>query len=192
MTRTNIAVESEVADSLSDEASKENKTLYALANEALRTVLKVRQEGGSIEDIYTAWLYARISGDLDVVPIPANLLEKMVKTLYLEEKESILKAWYDEGSRIGTYLRVSFPKINELAPEVAQLSRARLLPVKRVEIRQKEGEAGRTVVRVVGAGLSEESTRCAEQFVRGLISAYSLKIVESSVSEDIIEMRVAG
>jgi len=64
------------------------------------------------------------------------------------------------------------------------------LPVKRVEIEIKD-EQGKVVavVRVIGAGFSPESTRCTEQFLLGLISAYPFKITNSRVSEGMIEVR---
>jgi len=64
------------------------------------------------------------------------------------------------------------------------------LPVKRVEFerREEQGKANITV-RVIGAGLSHESTSCSEQFLLGILSAYLYKIVSSRVSEGIIEVR---
>ena len=44
MPRTNIAVDEETADHLADEASRENKSLYALTNEALAAVIKICNE----------------------------------------------------------------------------------------------------------------------------------------------------
>ena len=64
------------------------------------------------------------------------------------------------------------------------------LPVKRVELeRKEEGDRPAITVRVIGAGLSLESTTCAEHFLRGILSAYPYRIASSNVSEGMIELR---
>lgn len=189
MGRTNIAVEDDIAGALADEASKENKTVYALANEAMKAVLRVCDEGGKPDDVYVSWFFVRILRDLDSVPIPGDLLEKMVKALYAADSDSLLKYWFEEGVRTGAYLHLSSPKIEGLSSEVRALSQANLLPVKRVEIRGEEDN--KVVIRVIGAGLSMESTKCAEAFIKGIVSAYSLKVVGSRVTGSIIELKVS-
>src|SRR5712691_10848831 len=104
MARTNIAVDDTVANALSTEAKSENKTLYSLANEALGEVLKVLGESGEASEIYPSWRFLRVLKDLDSIPIAGDLLEKMIKKLY-EDKEWILNAWFEEGARLGKYLK---------------------------------------------------------------------------------------
>ena len=189
MTRTNISIDEEVAASLSDEAERENKTMYALSNESLKAILNICKSGGRPEDVYTSWMFTRILKDLDTVPTPGDLVEKLVKKLYEVDKEWLLSTWFEEGERIGTYLRLSSPRMQDLSAEARDLSKLGLLPVKRLEIEEGDDEF---TVRVVGAGLSEESTRCADQFFKGIVSAYSLTVLRSSMAEGIIELRVSG
>jgi hypothetical protein len=196
-------VDDAIASSMSDEASKENKTLYAFANESLREVLNVCKEGGSPNEIFSSWRFTRILRDVESIPIPGDLVEKCIKRLYEVDKDWILKLWYEEGLKLGSYLRMYFPKLEDLAHEAEEFRD--LLPVRRVEVQESEafveeeeerGEnarAGRKlksiVIRAVGAGLSIESTKCSEQLIRGMVSAYSLSIVSSNISEGIIELK---
>ena len=80
--------------------------------------------------------------------------------------------------------------MQDLSVEAKEISKLGLLPVKRLEL-ERDGD-DEFIVRVVGAGLSEESTTCADQFFKGIISAYSLYVVSSKVSEGIIELRVSN
>jgi hypothetical protein len=200
--RTNISIDAGVASAISDEATKENKTLYAFANESLREVLNVCKEGGSPNEIFSAWRFTRILRDVESIPIPGDLVEKCIKRLYEVDKEWILKLWFEEGLKLGTYLRMYFPKLDDLAHEAEEFRD--LLPVRRVEVQESEafveeeerGENARAggklksvVIRAVGAGLSIESTKCSEQLIRGIVSAYSLSIVSSNISEGIIELK---
>jgi hypothetical protein len=190
MARTNISIDEEVAASLSDEATRENKTMYAFSNESLRVILNICRSGGRPEDVYTSWMFTRILKDLDTVPTPGDLVEKLLRKLYEADKEWLLHTWFEEGQRIGAYLHLSSPRMQDLSVEAKEISKLGLLPVKRLEL-ERDGD-DEFIVRVVGAGLSEESTTCADQFFKGIISAYSLYVVSSKVSEGIIELRVSN
>jgi len=190
MGRTNISIDEEVAASVSDEATRENKTMYAFSNESLKAILNICKSGGRPEDVYTSWMFTRILKDLDTVPTPGDLVEKLLGKLYRVDKAWLLRTWFEEGQRIGAYLHLSSPRMQDLSAEAKEISKLGLLPVKRLEM-ENEGENEFTV-RVVGAGLSEESTSCAEQLFKGIISAYTLHVVSSKMSEGIIELKVSN
>jgi hypothetical protein len=203
MPRTNIAVDEKIAYEISDEAAKANKTLYAFVNESLDAALKVYKDGGSPSDIYPSWRFAQIMKDVDAIPVPGDLLEKMIKRSFEkeEEKQWLLNTWFEEGKKIGAYLQLSAPKISDLSEEVRALQE--MLPVKRIELKSldddgeqiqesSDGKPKLFLVRAIGAGLSIESTYCAEHFLRGVISAYSLNVISRKVSEGIIELKVGN
>ncbi|MDA4115655.1 MAG: hypothetical protein OK442_03765 [Thaumarchaeota archaeon] len=188
MARTNIAVDEETADLLADEATKENKSLYALTNEALTAVLRVCKYGGSPKEVYASWRWSRILKDTDAIPLPGDLMEKMMKKTFQTDKEWLLKSWFDEGKRVGSYLHMYADDFQQLISRVDELHG--FLPVKRVEFeRKEEEERASVVVRVIGAGFSVESTSCTEQFLLGILSAYPYKITNTRVSEGMIEVR---
>ncbi len=188
MARTNIAVDEQVADSLSDEATAENKSLYALTNEALSAVLRVCKYGGSASEIYSSWRFARILKDLDAIPLPGDLMESFLKKMYTEDKDWLFHEWYQQGQRVGAYLHMFAEDFKTLVTRVEELKG--LLPFKRVEFeRTDESGAPKVVIRVLGAGLSAESTACTEQFLRGILSAYPYKILGTKISDGFIEIR---
>ena len=43
-------------------------------------------------------------------------------------------------------------------------------------------------IRVIGAGNSQETTECTEQFLIGILSAYPYKILGNRISQGIIEV----
>lgn len=188
MPRSSIAVDESLADALSDEARKENKTLYALANESLESVLKVCREDGTPREVYHSWRFSRMLKDMDSVPLPGDLVEKTIKKLYQTDNEWLMKTWFEEGQRIGSYLHMFAPTVGDLSKVVQEFLQAGLLPVKRLEIREVEKNELR--VRAVGVGLSEESTKCAEQLISGVVSTYSLNVTRREISEGIIELKL--
>ncbi|MBI3859091.1 MAG: hypothetical protein HY296_02465 [Thaumarchaeota archaeon] len=191
MPRTNISISDETADKLSEEAMKRNKTLYAFANESIEAVVSVCRLSGEPAEIPPAWKMGRMLKDLDAVPLPGDLLEKLIKKLFAHDREWLLSTWEGEGDRIGKYLQMGYQDMSQLSEAVVEFQG--LLPMKRVEVRSIDSpEAkGKMSVRAVGAGLSAESTACAEHFMRGIIASYSWTVKQSRISEGMIEFEIA-
>lgn len=187
MARTNVAVDETTADALADEATKENKSLYAFTNEALSAVLRICTYGGTPREVYPSWRWSRILKDTDAIPLPGDLMEKLMKKVYESDKDWLLTEWFEEGKRVGSYLHMYAQDFQQLIPRVDELQG--FLPVKRVEVERRTEDGGaRIAVRVIGAGFSRESTSCTEQFLLGILSAYPYKVSSSRVSEGMIEV----
>lgn len=191
MVRTNISIDERIADELSIEASKRNKTLYAFANESISAVLSVCKNGGNPSEVFAAWKLGKMLREIDAVPVLGNLLEKMIRKLYERDKDWLEKAWFDEGQRIGTYLQMSFDSLENLFSAIDEFSG--LLPLKRIEVRRMSEPDGKStfLLRVVGAGLSIEATSCAEQLIAGIVGTYSWSIRKSKISEGILELEIS-
>ena len=191
MPRTNISIADDVAEKMSEEAMKRHKTLYAFANESLEAVVGVCRLSGEPDEILPSWKLGKMLKEVDAVPVPGDVLEKLVRKLYGAEKEWLLGVWFAEGERIGNYLRMGYPELSGLAQAAVEFRG--LLPLRRLEFRSVDegGTKGQLVVRAVGAGQSAETTACAEQFIRGVIESYSFKVRGSRTSEGIIELKVS-
>lgn len=170
---------------------RRNKTLYAFANESLEAVISVCRLSGEPDEIPPSWKMGRMLKDLDAVPLPGDLVEKLIKKLFALDKEWLMGAWEAEGDRIGKYLQMGYQDMTQLSQAVVEFQG--LLPMKRVEVRAvAEGDSkGRMLVRAVGAGLSAESTACAERFIRGIIASYEWTVKESKMSDGIIELEIS-
>lgn len=191
MPRTNISVADEIAEQLSAEALRHNKTLYAFANESLEAVISVSKMSGTPSELVPAWKMSRMLKEVDAVPLPGDLVEKLIKKLFGLDKEWLLNAWVNEGDRIGKYLQMGYQELTQLSQAAVEFQG--LLPLKRIEIRSLDSgdSKGRMIVRAVGAGQSAESTACAEQFIRGIVASYSWMVKGNKVSEGIIELEIA-
>ncbi len=193
MGRTNIAVDDSVADELSLEAGRENKTQYALANEALLAVLDVAKGGGNPKQIYPAWKFVSMMKDVGCLVLPEDLVEKLISRMYSTDKDWLLKSWHEEGLRLGEFLKMSAVNPEDLGKVIQEFQV--LLPAQKIEFKKMESDdqdsPGRSIyeIRALGAGSSIESTICADQFIRGLLSAYPLRITESKISRGIIGIR---
>lgn len=189
--RTNISIADDVADRLSAEAMKRNKTLYAFANESLDAVISVCKLSGEPSEVVPSWKMGRMLKDVDAVPLPGDMVEKVVKKLFETDRDWLLKTWFTEGERVGSYLRMAYQELPSLAQAAIEFQG--LLPLKRLEFRTADaGESkGVLVIRAIGAGLSAEATACAEQFIRGVITSYSWTVRSSRTAEGIMELQVS-
>jgi len=134
---------------------------------------------------------SKILKEVEAVPLPGPLVEKMVKKLMEADREWTMKAWHAEGQRIGSYLRMGYQDLQSLSQAVVEFQG--LLPFRRLEFRSVDSEAkGGVVIRAIGADLSPETTACAEQLMRGVMDAYEWKVRSSRTAEGIIEMRVSS
>lgn len=190
MGRTNIAVEDSVSDELSLEAGRENKTQYALANESLLAVLEVTKSGGNPKQIYPAWKFVSMMKDVGCLVLPEDLVEKLIERMYHDDKDWLLKAWYDEGVRLGDFLKMSAVNPEDLGRVIEEFQV--LLPAQKIEFKKIQGEEVIYEIRALGAGSSIQTTSCAEQFIRGVLNSYALKITEGKVSRGIIGIRAVA
>jgi hypothetical protein len=188
LARTNIAVDQKVANDLSEEARKENKTLYALANESLLATLEVTKAGGIPNQIEPAWKFVRMMKDVDCIAIPGDLLEKLIARLHGFDRDWLLDMWKEEGLRLGEYLKMSAINPEDLGEIIDEFQL--LLPAHRITFDKSNSSSGEQfIMRAVGAGQSLESTKCGEQFIHGVFAAYSLEVTDSSISKGIIEVK---
>ncbi len=190
MPRTNISIADNIADDLSVQAMKKNKTLYAFANESLEAVISICKLSGEPGEVVPSWKMGRMLKDIDAVPLPGDLVEKLIKKLYAADKAWLLKTWFDEGARTGHYLQMGYSDISKLSQAAIEFQG--LLPLKRIEIRSVEDQEarGNLMLRAIGLGLSAESTACAEQFIRGILDSYSWSAKAGKLSEGILELEL--
>ncbi len=186
-----------VSDELSLEAGKENKTQYAFANEALLAVLQVTKGGGIPKQIHPAWKFVSMMKDVGCLVLPEALVEKLIERMYNIDSDWLIKAWYDEGRRLGDFLKMSADNPEDLGQVIGEFQV--LLPAQKIEFKKMPSDSetskyGEAIyeIRAMGAGNSIETTSCAEQFIRGLLSAYSLKVTEGKVSRGIIGIRAVA
>lgn len=187
-----------VSDELSLEAGKENKTQYAFANEALQAVLEVTKGGGVPKQIYPSWKFVSMMKDVGCLVLPEALVEKLIERMYIKDKEWLTKAWYDEGRRLGDFLKMSAVNPEDLGRVIEEFQV--LLPAQKIEFRRTSSDSGKSEyagatyyeVRALGAGTSLETTSCADQFIRGVLAAYSLKVIEGKVSRGIIGIKAVA
>jgi hypothetical protein len=163
MARTNISVDQNIFDAFSVEAARQNKTLFAFANESLSVLTKVASEGGSPSDLYSMWRSMTLLKQFDVITLPADFVDDVTAELYASHKEATLKRFSEIGSRFVTVLKIFAPELLDLTG--VEKDFRGLLPIKQLAI--KDQGKGTFEIDVVGAGRRIESTEFLIAIVRG-------------------------
>ncbi|MGI0090516.1 MAG: hypothetical protein ACREBS_02295, partial [Nitrososphaerales archaeon] len=189
--KSSISVDSSVATDLSDEATRQGKTLYGFANECMRSIISVCKEGGIPQEIYPSWKLAKMSKDFGGTPLfSRELIEAVVKLAYSSDKKKLLEVCGECGKNFGIFLSVNYPKREDLIKLVDQLQFA--FPSRVTELKSVRDENDEDRVRYVFryiSTLSKEMTECMESYLKGMFGAYSLRPTSSKIGLGIIELQ---
>lgn len=178
MARVNIAVDENVFNDFSYHARRQNKTLYAFANESLSMVSKVCSEGGNPEEIYRIWKVASILRQVDVITLPSDFVDELIAMLYQQKKDELFKMFAELGQKMLVLLKIVASDIDKLAELAKDLTL--LLPIKKFIVSHPDKNT--LEIDVVGAGRRTESTQCAYEFLKSIIVGYGYVINKSEMS----------
>src|SRR5438128_2070916 len=115
MARTNISVDSDAFDEFSAQAERQNKTLFAFANESLLTVAKISSEGGNPSDLYRMWRAVTLLRQIDVITLPSDFIDEPIAKQYATDKPGLFKMFRELGSRLVGVLKIAAPTLEELS-----------------------------------------------------------------------------
>ena len=188
MARTNISVDQNIFDAFSVEAARQNKTLFAFANESLSVLTKVASEGGSPSDLYSMWRSMTLLKQFDVITLPADFVDDVTAELYASHKEATLKRFSEIGSRFVTVLKIFAPELLDLTG--VEKDFRGLLPIKQLAI--KDQGKGTFEIDVVGAGRRIESTECAREFLIAIVRGYGYTVTRQETNIGTIRMWVTS
>jgi len=179
MARTNISVDQAVFNEFSSEAQRQNKTLFAFANESLSTIAKIAAEGGNPVDLYNMWRAVTLLKQFDVITFPSDFIDELISKDYARDKEGMLKMFRDLGSQIVGVLKIAAEDLDELSALVKNF--AGLLPLKQFTLVAKE-DKNKVEIDVVGAGRKIESTECALEFLTSVLNGYGYRVTKKEVN----------
>ena len=178
MARTNISVDQNIFDAFSVEAARQNKTLFAFANESLSVLTKVASEGGSPSDLYSMWRSMTLLKQFDVITLPADFVDDVTAELYASHKEATLKRFSEIGSRFVTVLKIFAPELLDLTG--VEKDFRGLLPITQLAI--KDQGKGTFEIDVVAAGRRIESTECAREFLIAIVRGYGYTVTRQETN----------
>lgn len=182
--RVNIAVAKEIAEELAKVAEELGMTQYALANQILGVGLELLRQGYSLAQIKEITLFYKVMIELESVPVPGRLLDRMITDMAKENPEVVHRAWCDAGRMLAAYIKAVFgdlEKAVELLPHLA-----RVVPARRFEIKAKGGEFS---MDTVGVGYSIESVQATARAVQCLLEELGYELKEVVTAPGILRVK---
>ncbi|MDG6910237.1 MAG: hypothetical protein JRN08_07690 [Nitrososphaerota archaeon] len=184
MARSNLSVDSDVFEDFSRQTRRQNKTLFAFANETLSTVCKICDEGGNVAELYPTWRTVSLLKQIDVMTLPADFLDTLIAKEYAGDKEGVLRMFWDLGANLVGVLKFVADDIQGLEDVAKDLSL--LLPIKRMKITNLEDDA--VEIGIAGAGKRIESSECSAEFIKAVLNGYGYSVASQEVGVGTIRM----
>jgi hypothetical protein len=184
MARTNLSVDRDVFEAFSAQASRKNMTLYAFANESLSAIARITADGGDPEEVYRVWKVLTIMKEVDVIILPSEFEEQLIRQLCLTDKKLVLARFRELGASLVPLLKIAAPDVESLT----HLARSFffLIPIKHFEVSNPQN--GNIEVNVVGAGKGWETTECSNEFLKSLLSGYGYSILREEIHPGVIRL----
>ena len=189
MARTNISVDSDAFDEFSAQAERQNKTLFAFANESLLTMAKISAEGGNPTDLYRMWRSVTLLKQIDVITLPSDFIDELIAKEYAADKSSLLKMFRDLGSRLVGVLKIAAPTLEELSELAKDFTG--LLPIKQFKI-TRMWEGNTVEIGIIGAGRRIESTECSFEFLQSILNGYGYGVTKHEMNVGTIKLWASG
>jgi hypothetical protein len=104
--RVNIAVAKEVTEVLANTAEELGMTQYALANQILAVGLDLIRQGYSVAQIKEIAQFYKVMTELESVPVPGRILDRMIVEMYKENPDAVTRAWCDAGKMLAATSRL--------------------------------------------------------------------------------------
>lgn len=184
MARTNISVDSAVFKEFSSQAERQNKTLFAFANESLSAIAKISAEGGNPADLHRFWRSISLLKQIDVITLPSDFIDELISKIYVIEKSNLLKMFQDLGSELVGVLKIAAKDLDDL--ERLGKDFIALLPVKQFKIDRLDESM--VEIGIVGAGRRIESTECTLEFLKSILNGYGYTVTKNEINVGTIRL----
>jgi hypothetical protein len=182
-TRVNIAVAKDVAEELAKVAEERGMTQFALASELLRLGLELVKSGYNTQQVRELLMFYRIMTELEIVPIPGRLLDKMITDMYRINSQVMEQLWCEAGKMLAGYIKALSGDLSGVVSLVPYL--ARILPAKRFEVKVTENNI---VIDVVGIGYGIESVQVNAVAARCLLEEFGYKVEKVVTVPGVLKM----
>lgn len=186
MPRTTLSVDEAIAEQLASIARERKMTLYAFVNEILENAVKLFNEGADIKTAYELWSVHKLLSEVDAVILPSDFMDYIITEICKYDEQGLYKRFHKLGYDTATLIKIYARDLEELVQMAVDYSK--YLPLKRVEARYLGN--GTYEVGIVGAGGTIESTKCINEFIKGLLEAYHVTVLEDEVSKSVIHLKL--
>jgi hypothetical protein len=177
-----LAVQGDLAQKIIEIANRKGMTVYSFTNEVLEQVVIADGMNRSIKDIVESYGLLEIERDSGAVFATTDTLLYMVQRLYEQEKDALLKNWYESGQWFGKYLKIKFNE-GEPLDMLGKLLEAASPKSSQIQIIRDEDKLS---VSRLCPNDSSEYTELFSKFLEGIIHSFGFSTSKNDVSKGLI------
>lgn len=184
MARLSISMKGEMVKILENEAATKGKTVSSILSEAASLYIEADRLGIRSEDILRTLRIVEIMREIDAVPVPVILLDKIVGISLKSSEDEVMPRWFERGLVLGNILRTYAKGLREFSDFIREYKF--LIPIGMFET---EFDENNVQLVVSGVGNSLHAAKCTSEGLRGLLYAYGYRVNNVETSEGFIKIK---
>ena len=164
-----VSLPVELVERLKKAATRKGLSLTAYSEESLEEALRAEENGVPLNEAVESYRILRVQLAAGAIQVPRQTLDKVVKSLFSDDKEAALSDWAEVGKWYGAYLKTLF---GEGALEVLGGALKVSWNLDEVEMSHDEMKAE---LRLASFTLSEEMTELLVSYIVGVMESLDHK-----------------
>jgi len=178
-----IRVPNDLVNKLSQDASRQGKTLYSYVSEIFEQAVRANEMKRSLKEVLDILEILEVPREAGAVYMSGDILDYLLQKAFSEQGEELQRLWYHTGKWYGTYLRERFEKPLEIF--------LRLLKEGRWDLNEVAMNRDRETIefRCVSAFASQERSLLLQSFMEGALHSLGYKTQEKKCFKGIIRLK---
>ena len=177
-----IRAPSDLVSKLSQDASRQGKTLYSYVTEIFEQATRAYEMKRSLKEILDTFEIFEVPREAGTVYMPRDILDYLIQKTYGENGEELQRLWYQAGKWYGIYLKEKFEKPLKIFLRLLQEGKWDLNEVTMNQNKEK------VEFRCVSAFISQEKTLLLQNFIEGAMHSLGYKTKEKNCFRGIIRL----
>lgn len=180
-----LAVRGDLADSLSEIASRKGHTLYGMVNEALSAFVAVEDSGLTTREVLEAHRMLVGAREAGFLMCPANLWYEAVDLAYQMDGGLLSERWFEAGARCAKLLLIRGVE----DPLVEFEREMRGLTSNASDLSIKKATEGENLIRWMSRRFSKSFTSLLSLFLEGAFTTFGYRLVQKDVAKGALQLR---
>jgi len=172
-----------LVDRLSEDASRQGKTLYSYVSEIFEQAARANEMKRSLKEILDIFEILEVPREAGAIYAHKDFLDYLLQKTFSEQGEELQRLWYHTGKWYGTYLGERFEKPLEIFLRLLQEGRWDLSEV------TMNRDKGIVEFRCVSAFASQERSLLLQSFMEGALHSLGYRTQEKKCFKGIIRLK---
>ncbi|MEM2926680.1 MAG: hypothetical protein QW220_00115 [Candidatus Bathyarchaeia archaeon] len=182
MGRKFLAAKENLVEALSRLAKEKHLTLFSLVNESLEQTLRVEGFKKSLREVIDEYEALAIARETGFIIVMGEGLYSLIEKYYQEDRDGMIKVWYDQGSWYGRILPAQFLEKDGFNA-LEKFMRTIVWGLSEFTLSKIDNSL---ILRCIGPRLPESYTHLLAAFLEGLMHSLGYRTQSKDISRGIV------